>query len=137
MLLKTRIHLLFAFLLSITGCKKEQTLNQPHTFYKEVINADDRKAVTEEEAKTYHEDTTYQYEYRTGTTGNYEYNYDVTGYDAEGNLVEGNINVKGKYGAGILTNTDNQEIEIETEWISYGILKAVDEQGNEYELEAE
>ncbi|MDQ8012782.1 MAG: hypothetical protein REI96_10065, partial [Flavobacterium nitrogenifigens] len=51
-----------------------------------------------------------------------------------GDSVSGNINVSGKYGAGILTTDTISEIEINTEWISYGKLKAFDKKGNEYQL---
>ena len=86
------------------------------------------------EAVTYHEDTTKEYEYRTGTSGDYTYNYNAYGFDNEGNEVSGNIAVNGKYGNGILTKTDGNEIEIDVEWIGYGKLLATDEDGNKYEL---
>lgn len=86
------------------------------------------------DAVTYHEDTTKEYEYRTGTSGDYTYNYNAYGFDNEGNEVSGNIAVNGKYGNGILTKTDGNEIEIDVEWIGYGKLLATDEEGNEYEL---
>ncbi|WP_264564704.1 hypothetical protein [Flavobacterium sp. N3904] len=119
----------------IFGCKKEKPPQKINTFYKEVVQPDDRKTITPEEAKTYHNDTHRQYEYRTGKPGHYEYNYYVSGYDAMGDTVYGNINVQGKYGAGVLTNTNDEEIEITAEWIDYGMLKAVDKEGNEYHLE--
>ncbi|RZJ54657.1 MAG: hypothetical protein EOO44_04190 [Flavobacterium sp.] len=126
--------LLFVFLLAISGCNKEIS-SQPkiNTFYKEVVTPDDRETITPEEAKTYHVDTEYQYEYRTGNPGHYEYNYDVKGINTRGDSVFGNINVQGKFGAGILRDTI-KNIEIKTEWIAYGKLKATDEQGNEYNL---
>lgn len=86
------------------------------------------------DAVTYHEDTTKEYEYRTGTSGDYTYNYNAYGFDNEGNEVSGNIAVNGKYGNGILTKTDGNEIEIDVEWIGYGKLLATDEDGNKYEL---
>ena len=124
------------FLLFIISCKKASAPppDQINTFYKEVITADDRKTITPEEAKTYHVNTKYQYEYRTGNPGHYEYNYDVMGINAKGDSVCGNINVLGKYGAGILILDTVADIEIETEWISYGKLKAVDKKGNKYDL---
>jgi hypothetical protein len=121
----------------LLSCKKEKVvLVQPQTFYREqVIKPDDIETITHEEAVTFHKDTKYQYEYRTGISGKYEYNYDVTGLDQNGNTVFGNINTSGKKGAGILTNTNGQQIIIFTEWISYGKLKAVDEQNFVYQLE--
>jgi hypothetical protein len=123
-------------LLFIFSCKKTDAppLPQINSFYKEVTSADDRKTITPEEAKTYHVDKTYQYEYRTGYSGHYEYNYDVKGINNKGDSVFGNINVEGKYGAGILMNDSIGDIEINTEWISFGKLKAFDKKRNEYYL---
>ena len=52
----------------------------------------------------------------------------------KGDSVFGNINVEGKYGAGILINDSVPELNIKTEWIEHGKLKAFDEKGNEYLL---
>lgn len=128
-------YLILLLLFTFYSCEKASAPPPPqiNTFYKPVITADDRKTITPEEAKTYHVNKTYHYEYRTGNSGNYEYNYDVKGINATGDSVFGNINVQGKYGAGILNDTV-AEIEINTEWIAYGKLKATDKQGNEYNL---
>lgn len=83
---------------------------------------------------TYHEDTVKEYEYRTGTSGDYTYNYNAYGFDNEGNEVTGNIAVNGKYGNGILFDANNKEIDIDVEWIGKGKLLATDNEGNEYEL---
>jgi hypothetical protein len=130
---------LFLFLLfTFYSCEKASApppeLPEINSFYKSAITADDRKTITPEEAKTYHVNKTYQYEYRTGNPGHYEYNYDVKGIDLSGDSVYGNINVQGKHGAGILTSDTVAEIEINTEWVSYGKLKATDKKGNEYQL---
>jgi hypothetical protein len=127
--------ILFVFALLFLSCKKD--LPPPakiNAFYKEVITADDRKVITPEEAKTYHVNTDHQYEYRTGKSGHYEYNYDVKGVNIKGDSVSGNINVEGKYGAGILLFDSIDDIEIKAEWIECGKLKAVDKNGNEYYL---
>jgi len=129
-------YLLSFFLLLIISCKKAiapppQKIN---TLYREVITADDRKTITPEEAKTYHVDEIYEYKYRTGNSGHYEYNYDVKGINSIGDSVFGNINVSGKYGAGILVHDTIAELEINTEWIAFGKLKATDKNGNEYQL---
>jgi hypothetical protein len=120
----------------VTSCKKEQPKIQTQTFYKEVITPDDIKTITPEEAKTYHKDLKYQYEYRTGTSGNYEYNYEINGLDQEGDSVLGTINIKGKYGAGTIINKDKKNIDIQVEWVDHGKLKGTDEVGNNYQLEA-
>lgn len=129
---------LILFLVFLTlSCKKASVPPpslQSNSFYKQIITADDRKTITQEEAKTYHVNKTYQYEYRTGNPGHYEYNYDVKGVNSKGDSVCGNINVQGKYGAGILIGDTVADTEINTEWISYGKLKAKDLKGNEYQL---
>ncbi|TDW48732.1 hypothetical protein EV144_103249 [Flavobacterium sp. 270] len=125
---------LLALLLGLTGCKKQIPQPKINSFYKEVIASDDRKTITPEEAKTYHIDTKRKYEYRTGNPGQYEYNYDVKGINITGDSVFGNINTKGKYGAGILMFDSIEDVEIKTEWIAYGKIKAVDKQGNEFQL---
>ncbi|WP_428228715.1 hypothetical protein [Flavobacterium sp.] len=127
---------LFFLLFTMLSCKKASAPPplQIKTFYQEVITSDDRKIITPEEAKTYHVDTHYQYKYRTGNSGHYKYNYDIKGVNSKGDSVFGNINVQKKYGAGILICDTLAEIEINTEWISYGKLKALDKKGNEYHL---
>ncbi|TDP02280.1 hypothetical protein [Flavobacterium sp. 245] len=128
-------YLILLLLVAFYSCKKADAPPPPqiNTFYKETVTADDRKTITPDEAQTYHVNKTYQYEYRTGNPGNYEYNYDVKGINDKGDSVFGNINVQGKYGAGILMDSI-AEIEISTEWISKGKLKANDKKGNEYNL---
>lgn len=135
-MLKNYLTILSFLSLGILSCEKAVTPPPPqiNTFYKAAITADDRKIITPEEAKTYHVNTTYHYEYRTGNSGHYEYNYDVKGVNIKGDSVFGNINVEGKYGAGILISDSIPELEIKTEWIAYGKLKALDEKGNEYFL---
>jgi len=119
---------IFTAFLFLVACKKKQ---EP------IIKQQVRQfvAYSEEIAEeTYHIDTAYQYENRVGVSGDYQYNYDVSGTDSNGNEVTGNIDVRGKYGAGTLTDATGNDVEIETEWIGYGKLKATDNEGNEYEL---
>ncbi|CAA9198922.1 hypothetical protein ACHRVW_11380 [Flavobacterium collinsii] len=125
----------FLFLtLGMSSCHKKLPPQKINTFYQEVITPADRQTINPEEAKTYHVDTEYQYKYRTGTSGNYEYNYNVKGVDVKGDSVFGNINVKGKYGAGILKFDTIPNLEIKTEWIEHGKLNAKDLKGNTYQL---
>lgn len=67
----------------------------------------------------------------------YGYNYDVSGTDDNGNSVEGNIDIQGKYGSGVITNTEGEEVDVDVEWDDYGVLVAEDETGNSYDLEVE
>lgn len=127
------ILLLVLFLFSCKKADAPPPLPQVNSFYKTAITADDRKTITPEEAKTYHVNTVYKYEYRTGNPGHYKYNYDVKGINMTGDSVFGNINTEGKYGAGILIDSI-VETEINTEWVSNGKLKALDKKGNEYYL---
>ncbi|AWK07092.1 hypothetical protein HYN56_23810 [Flavobacterium crocinum] len=131
---KNYLILLFVFI--FFSCKNADApppSSQINSFYKPVITSDDRKTITPEEAKTYHVNTSYKYKYRTGNPGRYKYNYDVRGINTFGDSVFGNINVQGKYGAGVLIDSLG-ETEINTEWISHGKLKALDQQRNEYHL---
>lgn len=121
----------------LTSCKKEQPKIQPQTFLKEVITPDDIKTITPEEAKTYHKDLKHKYEYRTGTYGNYEYNYEVKGINQEGDSVKAIINIKGKYGAGKIVNKDKSSADIYVEWVDYGKLEGHDNEDNVYYLKAE
>jgi hypothetical protein len=127
-------NILLVLLSTLVSCKKATPPQKINFFYQEVVTADDRKTITPEEAKTYQVNTRHQYEYRTGTPTHYEYNYDVKGVNSKGDSVHGNINVQGKYGAGILLFDTIADIEIKTEWISRGKLKATDNQKNEYLL---
>lgn len=90
--------------------------------------------LTQEEKQTLHTDTIYKYEYRTGTSGDYNYNYDVSGFDSNGEEVSGNVYMEDKHGTGTLTIAGGEEVEVEVEWIGHGELIATDNQGNEYEL---
>ncbi len=85
----------------------------------------------------YHTDSHYKYEYRTGTSGDYEYNYDINGTDQDGNSVAGNIDISGKYGSGTIQDEDGNEKSIDAEWVDYGVLEVTDEDGNTYEMEVD
>jgi hypothetical protein len=128
---------ILGFIIATIGCKKGPPQQPIPLYQKELITHDDSKTITPLEAKTYHVDNNYKYEYRTGISGDYEYNYDVNGFDQQGNEVSGNVNVEGKYGAGIITMENGDEVEVTVEWIDYGKLKATDNEANEYELEVD
>jgi len=85
----------------------------------------------------YHTDADYKYEYRTGTLGNYEYSYDISGTDQEGNFVNGNVVMNGKYGSGYIEDEEGNEKYLDVEWVDYGLLEGTDEDGNTYDLEVE
>ena len=126
--MKTITSLLLLLLLSLLGCKQKET-SQPQTLLPQ-----NTEQLTKEEINTIHTDTNYKYEYRTGTSGDYGYNYDVSGYDDSGNEVTGNVSMEDKYGTGYITKSEGEEVEVEVEWIGKGELKATDSDGNEYEL---
>lgn len=81
-----------------------------------------------------HYDDDYKYEYREGSSGDYEYNYDVEGYDEDGNYVYGNVDMEGKYGTGYVEDANGDEVNIELEWYDYGEMSGYDENGVYYEL---
>lgn len=81
-----------------------------------------------------HYDDSYEYNYRTGYSGSYYYNYDVEGYGYTG-YVYGYVDTSEKYGEGYLYDEYGDEFWVETEWTGYGTLEAYDEYGNWYELE--
>ena len=84
-----------------------------------------------------HTDPNYKYEYRTGSSGDYEYNYDVSGYDENGNPVEGNIDVSKHGGSGYIQDKDGNEKSIDVEWTGKGELEGTDKDGNSVELEVD
>ena len=81
--------------------------------------------------------TDHKYESRTGTTGNYTYNYDMQGQDGSGNDVTANVDVNGKSGSGTLTDAEDNEKEVTVEWKDHGKMEATDDDGNTYELQAQ
>lgn len=123
-------HILIAFLAAVTtftSCEKKSS-KQRQTIY----NSAESTNTPLESYSNVHVDDQYKYEHRTGTSGNYEYNYDVSG-----DGVEGNVDVQGKYGSGTITDEDGNEKEVEVEWVDYGVMEATDEDGNTYTLVAE
>lgn len=84
---------------------------------------------------TFHKDSIKEYEYRTGKSGNFKYNYNVFGVDGEGNEIFGNITVHGKYGNGIIFNKNGNKINVNVEWIDHGKLLGIDSDSIQYQLE--
>jgi len=126
--------ILFLFITIATSCRESNTAPAiPESF----ANVSYSPEPTPEEQATLHIDTVYQYEFRTGESGNYKYNYDVIGTDDLGDSITGNVSMQGKYGAGILINHKGKEIEVMLEWVGYGDLKAEDGEGNVWELVVE
>lgn len=121
--------LIITLCIALNGCKQNSQKQVEHQL-KQV-------SFTETDTQTTHIDTSFQYEKRTGLSGNYEYNYDVFGVDEIGNEVTGNVNVQGKNGSGTLIDSEDKEIQVEVEWTGHGKLKAIDKNNREYELEVE
>jgi hypothetical protein len=134
--MKKNLLLSALLLFTLNSCKKEQQQTtpeaEPKPFYAPSTVLEEPTA-----EPTYREDTTTQYEYRVGESGNYTYNYDVVGEDQNGNKVSGNITIKDKYGNGTLTNQKGNTFPVTAEWIGYGKLLAKDKKDNEYLLQAE
>ena len=128
--ISNKILLIFLFFI-FTNCKKDE--ENKNTLKKEKIKP--FLEVPPINEVTFHEDTINEYEYRTGTSGDYKYNYNVFGVDNEGNEVLGNITVDGKYGNGIITNKNKEKISIDVEWVGHGKLKGIDSNSIEYQLE--
>lgn len=114
-----------AIVLSLLGLSCKQKEQKPSNFLPQ-----NTENLTQEEKQTLHTDTTYKYEYRTGISGN----YDVSGFDIKGKEVSGSVYMEDKQGAGTLTISGDEEIEIAVEWIGHGKLLAKDKQGKEYKL---
>lgn len=131
-------HYLLYFLFFFLSCQNPPTTAQkPQGFRQEKITPEDIETITPEEAKTFHQDKEKEYEYRTGHSGHYEYNYDVKGVDQDSNKVSGKINIEGKYGAGKIDDQQGKTHNVEVEWYGKGKLKGVDEEGKKYELKVE
>lgn len=122
--------MLLSFALLLLNCKENPIEKKNETSIQNAVT-------TIEDTSSYHIDTTYQYENRTGTSGNYKYNYDVIGIDSKGNELTGNISIEGKEGIGYLFDINQNKIKVIVEWMGHGKLKAIDNHSNQYELEVE
>jgi len=112
---------------------------QIQSFYaqEDTILPDDIEEITEVEKKTYHVDSKYEYNYRTGISDHYEYNYDIIGKDSLGNEVKGKINISGKYGAGKIINEKSEKKDIFVRWIENSKLVGKDRDSLAYEFVVE
>lgn len=131
------LYLLFSLFLFISCQQSPKIPTKPQGFLQEKITPDDIETITPQEAKTFHQDKKYEYEYRTGSSGHFEYNYEVKGVDQDSNKVSGKINIEGKYGAGKIDDNRGNPHNIAVEWYAKGKLKGVDENGKTYELEVD
>jgi hypothetical protein len=115
------------------SCKRE-------THEAPVVNVEVKDTLADLDTLVTDTDTIYpeeneKYEYRlTRNDGKYQYDYEVEGTDVNGNTVNGEVQVAGKYGVGELIHPNLGTIKVETEWKGKGMLMAIDAQGNEYEL---
>lgn len=134
--MKQLLHVWLILLLITGSCRKESPENRPDTAIKPFY-APSTVLEKPEAEPTYHEDTATQYKYRLGHSGDYTYNYDVSGQNKSGDTVSGNITIKNKYGNGKLTNQKGDTFKVTVEWIGYGKLLAKDEKNNEYILHTE
>jgi hypothetical protein len=128
-LLKLLQIVLIVAILGFNGCKQKEVQHEQQNFA-----PSNKQDLTQDEIETLHVDSTYKYEYRTGSSGDYGYNYDVSGYEENGNDVNGNVSMEDKFGTGTIKNSEGEEVEVEVEWIGKGELRATDSDGNEYEL---
>ncbi|NHN26493.1 hypothetical protein FIA58_012475 [Flavobacterium jejuense] len=112
---------------------------QIQSFYaqEDTILPDDIEEITEVEKKTYHVDSKYEYNYRTGISDHYEYNYNIIGTDSLGNVIKGNVNVNRKGGAGKITNAKGEEKDVFVKWIYNGKLVGKDADSLAYEFVVE
>lgn len=126
-------HIFYAFssLLLISSCQSDKSDVIVYDVRPIPKKTDDfEPAKNPQSSKTYHNDSTYKYEYRTGVSGNYQYHYDVIGQNSKGEKVSGEVDMEGKYGEGVI----NKTTKIKAEWIDKGVIKAEDRKGNLYEL---
>ena len=130
------------FILFLFNCNQKEKPVTESSKNNSIEKTDDkkipaRKSLDNETNNNFHTDGKYKYEHRTGNSKEYEYNYDVEGYDQDGNYVNGNVDITGKNGSGSIEDENGNEIDVEVEWVDYGKLEATDDEGNTYDLEAD
>jgi hypothetical protein len=136
----------FVFLLAIVSCTSNKNQNDytpsyqnsnstgsptNEVHYIEPTPSFDNSSIVGDNSE---EATGFKYESRSG---NYEYNYDISGYDNNGNAVSGNIDIQGRYGSGTIEDQDGNQKSIDVEWVGNGELEGTDEDGNSYEFEVD
>lgn len=87
------------------------------------------------ESNNYHTDTQYKYEYRTGYSGDYTYNYDME--DTSDSSITANCTMSGKYGSCEIEDGNGDTLVGEAEWVSYDLMQVTDENGAVYEMETQ
>ncbi|MFV5686790.1 hypothetical protein ACM55I_15255 [Flavobacterium sp. GB2R13] len=133
-LIKSIFFILFSLIVFSCSNKKENNKSAETSNISAETQSTQRFSTTEED---YHTNSDYKYEHRTGTSGDYEYNYNVNGSDDDGNSINGNVDMNGKYGTGTIEDEKGNEKNIDVEWNGYGRMEATDEDGNTYELETD
>lgn len=86
------------------------------------------------QAETIHTNSDYKYNHHDGDAEDYEYHYDVVGSNKDGSEVAGYIDIQGKTGNGVLEDELGNEIEVTAQWTSKTELRAVDNEGNIWDL---
>ncbi len=117
---------------------EENLTDEDYTTYEDDESYVEEAYNTDTDIEEPHYDSSYQYEYRSGTSGNYTYNYDVAGEDIyNSSSVSGSLDMRGKYGDGYIIDENGNEIQVDAEWTGYGEIEATDSEGNTYTLETE
>lgn len=81
---------------------------------------------------TAQEDNEYAYEYKYGPG---QYNYDVEGYDEDGNYLSGNVDTNDRYVDGYINDDEGNETYFSGEWVDYGVIEGYDGDGDWVQLE--
>ena len=79
-----------------------------------------------------YDESSFKYNYKNGSY----YNYDISGYDEDGNYVSGNVDID-EYGEGYIEDEYGNEKYVEVKWVDYGVMEGYDEDGIYYEFNVE
>ncbi len=139
-----KLMILLITLIGFVSCEEKDNSNTSENYSSEATTEVTTESINSGSSSTssnsnstYHTDSRYKYESRTGSSGNFEYNYYVDGTDENGNSISGNVDMQGKYGSGTITDDDGEEKDVDVEWTGYGTMEAIDDDGNSYDLEVE